>query len=254
MKLCVISMSGGLDSTTLCMKAIEDGYTVLPINIKYGQKNAVEKIAFKKIAKFFKRNFEDQFMDPIILDLESMLETSLGLYQKIRDSHQVKNATEMEFYTPSRNLVFSTLAAMIGEIAAIASSETEIKIGLGIHKHQEYDRDYWDITREFVNRLDYLFKLNDCVKISMYSPYVDVPKSQIVNDAIRLGVPFEDTWTCYDPQEDILNGGQFIKTFIPCLKCEACVEREQAGQQAGVKDINKYSIVYNTINDIYSKD
>lgn len=249
-KLCVISMSGGLDSTTLCMKAIEDGYTVLPINIKYGQKNAVEKHSFKNAAKFFKKNFADQFLDPITLDLESMLETSLSLYQNIRDSNLVKDTTEMEFYTPSRNLVFSTLAAMIGEIAAIASGQTELKIGLGIHKHSQYNRDYWDITPEFINRLNHLFELNDCIDVSMYAPYADVPKSAIVQDTIRLGIPYEKTWTCYDPIKVFL--GQGIYKYSPCLKCEACIEREEAGKEAGLDNINNYHVLYNAMNDIYS--
>jgi 7-cyano-7-deazaguanine synthase in queuosine biosynthesis len=50
-KLCVISMSGGLDSSTLAFKAIEDGFTILPININYGQKNAVEQHSFENIYK-----------------------------------------------------------------------------------------------------------------------------------------------------------------------------------------------------------
>ncbi len=243
-KLCVVSMSGGLDSATLAMRAIEDGYNILPINIKYGQKNIVEKLAFKKISSIYQSRFPDQFMDAIELDLESMLETSLNLYKKIRDNNKVLDATEMEFYTPSRNLVFSTLAAMIGEIAVIADSRTELAIGLGIHKHSQYDRDYWDISPEFVNRLNHLFELNDCVDVKMYSPYVNEPKSSIVKDAVRLGVPYEETWTCYEPLEFI--GVEPAITYKPCLKCEACVERQQAGDEAGVPDINDYLQVLNT--------
>ena len=243
-KLCVISTSGGLDSTTLCMKAIEEGYTILPINIKYGQKNVVELKAFEEVKEFFTRNFEEQFLSPVYLDLESMLETSLALYQRIRDSGEVEDTTDMEFYTPSRNLVFSTLAAMIGEIAAIAGGRTEIKIGLGIHKHTEYDRDYWDIKPEFVDALDKVFSLNDCIDVSMYAPYANSEKSEIVKDALRLGVPYEKTWTCYDPQQHTIGDqipGTAIVEYTPCLKCEACIEREKAGQAAGVNNINNYS-------------
>ena len=253
MKLCVISMSGGLDSTTLCYKAIEDGYTVLPINIKYGQKNAVEKYAFENIKEELQRDFPAQFMNPITLDLESMLETSLKLYQEIRDSNQVKNSTDMEFYTPSRNLVFSTLAAMVGEIATIASNGTEFRVGLGIHKHSQYDRDYWDITPEFINRLNHLFELNDCVDVEMYAPYKDTLKSEIVKDALRLGVPYKATWTCYQPIKTEHREKQAYDEYKPCLRCEACLERETAGVSAGITDINDYSILRNAVRDIYSK-
>ena len=240
-KLCVISMSGGLDSTTLAMKALEDGYMVLPINIQYGQKNIVEIKAFQELQLFFKKIFPDQFLDPVILNLEEMAEQSLSLYKKTRDSMQVKDTTGHEFYTPSRNLVFASLASMIGEIAAIASNLNEVKIGLGIHKHSDvYSRDYWDITPEFVTRLNSVLALNDSIKVEIYAPYSNLLKSEIVKDAIRLGVPLEKTWTCYDPIHKKTFNEEIYK---PCLKCEACKERARAGEEVGVTDINQYSLI-----------
>jgi 7-cyano-7-deazaguanine synthase in queuosine biosynthesis len=182
-------MSGGLDSSTLAMKAIEDGFTIMPININYGQKNKVEQLAFKNIYSFFKRNFGDQVLDPVDIDLTTVMQTSLRTWQRLRDSGIMSKETDMEFYTPSRNLLFSTIAAVIGEIASLATGMKELKIGLGIHKHTEYDRDYWDITPEFVTRLNNLLELNDCMKVEMYAPYAQVTKDMIVLDAIRLGLP-----------------------------------------------------------------
>ncbi len=239
-KLCVISMSGGLDSSTLAMKAIEDGYTILPININYGQKNEVEQQSFRNIWKwFFTGNFSDLVLEPIEIDLTTVMKTSLETWQKLRDNGTMSSQTDMEFYTPSRNLLFTTMAAVIGEVAALATSRTELKIGLGIHKHTEYDRDYWDITPEFINKLNAVFSLNDCMDVSMYSPYANETKASIVRDAIRLKVPYLMTWTCYDPQIDQRDNGIVYK---PCLKCEACIERETAGKEAGVIDINKYNL------------
>lgn len=247
-KLCVISMSGGLDSTTLALKAIEDGYTILPINVKYGQKNNIELEAFKKLVAYFQKNYGDQFMDPIILNLEGMLKTSLDLYKKIRDNKQVEETTGLEFYTPSRNLVFSTLASMVGEIAAIADGLTSVKIGLGIHKHSDiYPRDYWDITPEFVSRLNHLMALNDNISIEMYAPYADQFKSEIVKDGIRLNIPYSNTWTCYEPIETKVD--KTIYEYTPCLKCEACLERQSAGDLAGYPDINNYSIHLNKLSE-----
>ncbi len=228
-------MSGGLDSTTLAYKAIQDGYTILPINIYYGQKNAIEKKAFSVIIRGMREKFPDRIMNDVDIDLTQVLETSLNLYQSLRDSGEVEATTDLEFYTPSRNLLFSTLAAVIGEVAAIASGISEIKIGLGVHKHTEYDRDYWDISPEFVDRLNALLALNDCMKTSMYAPYADKTKDQIVLDAIELKVPIELTWTCYDPT-------LIVNSYLPCHVCEACVERQKAGDLAGYPGINDYSI------------
>jgi 7-cyano-7-deazaguanine synthase len=246
-------MSGGLDSTTLAYKAISDGYTIIPVNIKYGQKNVVEMKAFKNVVTELSDKFPNRIMKPIVLNLQAMLDTSLALYQEIRDSGKVKETTAMEFYTPSRNLVFSTLASMIGEIATIASGETEVRIGLGVHKHSDvYPRDYWDISPEFVNRLNHLFELNEDIKVEMYAPYANHYKSEIVQDAITLGVPLAKTWTCYQPVEFQLE--KSITKFSPCLKCEACLEREAAGKQANYSDINDYHLYFNNLDLVYSND
>jgi 7-cyano-7-deazaguanine synthase len=237
-KLCVISMSGGLDSSTLAFKAIEDGFKILPININYGQKNLVEQHAFKKVLAFFQRNFPDQVLDPINIDLTTVMKTSLKTWQKLRDSGGVQDKTELEFYTPSRNLLFSVMATMIGEIAAMANDLKEVRVGLGVHKHETY-KNYWDITPTFVKKLNELLELNDCVKISMYAPYKDFTKKEIIQDAIRLGLPYELTWTCYNPvTKQTLNGIR----YKPCLKCEACHERQKAGDELGVTNINDYTL------------
>jgi 7-cyano-7-deazaguanine synthase len=132
---------------------------------------------------------------------------------------------------------------MIGEVAAIASNLTEIRVGLGVHKHETY-KNYWDITPEFVNRLNHLLELNDTMNVSMYAPYASFTKEDIVRDAVRLGVPYKKTWTCYDPVVQLTPNG--VK-YSPCLKCEACVERQQAGVHAGVSDVNSYQIKQITV-------
>lgn len=238
-------MSGGLDSTTLAIKAIEDGYSILPVNINYGQKNIIEQQAFDNIIEYMTKRFGKRILFPIRIDLNFLTEAMSG-WQESRDSGQMRERTGFEFYTPSRNLLFSVVAAHIGEIISIKRNITSLKIGLGVHKHSSdvYSKgDYWDITPEFVNRLNHLFALNDCVSVSVYAPYADQNKSKIVEDVVRLEVPFSFTWTCYDPQEHIIDNGipgtALVRT-IPCLKCEACIERELAGKEAGVDNINEY--------------
>ena len=48
-------------------------------------------------------------------------------------------------------------------------------------------------------------------------------------------IPYELTWTCYEPHRE----GEY---FVPCKKCQTCVERENAGLENKLKDINKYII------------
>jgi len=245
MKLCVISMSGGLDSTTLAYRALTDGYHVLPINIDYNQKNKVEQDAFQEIFTEMKDIFGSRLMNPVQIDLNTIMKSTLNLYAELRDSGEVGKKTDLEYYTPSRNLLFTTIAAVIGEVAAIAQGVEELRIGLGVHKHLEY-KNYWDITPEFVKRVNKVLKLNDSLKVRMYAPYARSTKANIVEDAKRLHVPIFSTWTCYNPQEEILeydreNSQAFVE-YQPCLECEACIERQKAGDKAGVPNINNYVV------------
>ncbi len=233
-KLCVISMSGGLDSSTLAYKALSEGYSIIPINIDYGQTNVIERKAFTNILKEMQTKYGVRILDVVDIDLTQVLKSSLEMYQSIRDSGLVEEKTELEFYTPSRNLLFSTLATTIGEIAAIAAGVTEVRVGLGVHKHTEY-KNYWDISPEFVKRLNHLLELNDCMSVKMYAPYADSTKDEIVRDALKLGVPIHSTWTCYEPVKD-------DNVYKPCLKCEACIERQKAGDLADYPNVNDYSV------------
>jgi len=234
MKLCVVSMSGGLDSTTLAYKAIEDGFTILPINIDYGQLNIIEKECFRNIFTEMKNTFGNRVLDFIEIDTNAIYNQNGLIYSSLRDSGIINKETSMEYYTPSRNLLFSIISGVVGEITSFYMNVDEIKIGLGVHKHSIYDRDYWDISPEFVKRLNSLLELNDCKSIELYTPFVDNYKKEIVEVGIELKVPWQKTWTCYNPnQKDNL--------FAPCLKCEACLERKKAAEGTLLENkINNY--------------
>lgn len=60
--------------------------------------------------------------------------------------------------------------------------------------------------------------------VEIKAPYLDMDKGDIVKIGIKLKVPFENTWTCYE-------GGE-----VPCGKCGACQEREEAFKKAGIED------------------
>ena len=231
-------MSGGLDSATLAWKALSQRFDILPININYGQKNIAEAAAFKNLIREIKNRKPKQLLNPIELNLIHFMEPIIKNWQELRDNNTIKNQTQMEFYTPSRNLLFVSIASMVGEIIAINNYD-EVKIGIGIHKHKTYSRDYWDITPNFAHTFNNVLKLNNCQKIEIYSPYVNKYKKDIIKDCVELGVPWEKTWTCYNP---VYSDDK--KEISPCQKCEACIERESAGIEAGIPDINKYKISF----------
>ena len=243
-KLLILSMSGGLDSTTTAFKAIEDDFDIQPITFDYGQKNYIEMVAQQNISKFMEQKFENRIKKTISINLNSLIGDTILQYQSLRDNGIIHEKTGEEFYTPNRNLMFMVLCATIGEVIAIQEDYSEISIGLGIHKHstENYKKDYWDITPEFATRLQSLLSLNDSIKIDLYTPFVNEFKSGIIAKAIELNVPLPLTWSCYNPViiQDEFNSD--LKRFTPCKVCEACLERDSQAKKIGEYDINEYEI------------
>ena len=243
-ELTIISMSGGLDSATLCAEALSQGKDVFVLNFNYGQKNIVEMRAFENLLQYFKGRKEiHELPGKIIgnkeLDLTSLFGEFLDIWAQMRDSGEIKKQAEHEFYTPSRNLLFAVMSTVVGEIIALAKNYDTVYIGLGIHQHSEAaygeHRNYWDITPTFADKLNQLLALNNVKNVKLFAPFANSFKKDIVKRAVELRVPYKLTWTCYNPQ---LENGK----YVPCKKCEACIERQLAGDEADVKDINEYSI------------
>ena len=64
--------------------------------------------------------------------------------------------------------------------------------------------------------------------LRLYAPFVEKTKAQIVEIGSALGVPYEETWSCYE-------GGE-----LHCGLCGTCNERKEAFQLVGVPDPTKY--------------
>ena len=264
-KLMVISMSGGLDSSTLAARALAEGYLVLPVNFYYGQVNEVEIQAQRTIVNQLKMVYGyDKVLNSVHINLSYSLGDAIHNWQKNRDIGKYNDDLALEYYMPSRNLLFMSLATVLGEIVAKDMPEVnELLLGLGIHKHSDvYARDYWDITPEFASRLQSLLSLNDAIKVSLYAPYANGYKKDIVLDSIKYGVRYDSTWTCYSPNKEIvtheevsLSNGSRIEVInginhIPCNECEACKER--ATQAIGTPlegKINDYKLLVHVFNE-----
>jgi len=232
-ELTVINHSGGLDSSTLLLKALDEGHHVLPVVYNYGQKNIVEVIAQKKIHNALQKRYPN-LNETMYVNVASIMSDVISRFQERRDNQEEES---MKYYMPSRNLLFLSMSAVIGEILS-TGEYSKLNLGLGIHKHSDiYERDYWDISPEFAIRMQQVLDLNDNLDIEVYAPFKDNFKSEIIKEAIRLKLPFELTWTCYNPT-------YLSDTKVrPCNKCEACRERESqaviADSEIGIK-INDY--------------
>ena len=252
-RILIQSFSGGLDSsTTIHTAALTNTFDkIYPVNFKYGQKNIVETISKANMLDWLKSQHEC-ICDIINIDVEHIYNSIDNIlkfsYADLRDTKIIENNTDTEFYTPMRNLLFSTLAAIVGELIIYNSEDVkntniELYIGLGVHKHTDiYKKDYWDITGKFIEALDKLFELNDNIQMHMYAPFKDGYKKDIIGFALQNNLPYNLTWTCYNPsiKENVA---------IPCLECEACLERERGFNEFNITDGNNYMVIIKDLPD-----
>ncbi|MGB6329509.1 MAG: 7-cyano-7-deazaguanine synthase [Halarcobacter sp.] len=239
MKLAVVSHSGGLDSTTLMGYMLEDGFTVLPLNINYGQENVIEMKAQNNVIEYYKKRYgEEKVLNTLKLDLTPIVNPIQDMIENFRQNgfkNKELDEAELNQYFPNRNMLFSSIAAVFAETLAYINKLTETTICIGIHKHTTY-KPYWDITGDFAKAVQNVVSLNDAMKVNVSTPFVEWTKSDVVKYMIEKKIPYELTWTCYEPKEE--NG-----YYIPCKKCHACVERENAGTKNNLQNINDYRII-----------
>ncbi|MFW2553149.1 7-cyano-7-deazaguanine synthase [Aliarcobacter butzleri] len=176
MKLAV-SHSSGLDSTTLMRYMLENGYIVQPINLNYGQINAVEMKAQNNVVNDFQDRYgENQVFNTIKLDftpiVNSIKETINDFNNKELDNANLKH------YFPNGNLLFSSIAGVFAKTLAYFNRLNETTICIGIHKYTTY-KSYSDITSDFANVIQNVVKLNDSMKVTVATPFVNWTKSDI---------------------------------------------------------------------------
>ena len=95
---------------------------------------------------------------------------------------------------------------------------------------QEDSSGYPDCTEEFIQDMKKAINqgTKEDTKIEIITPLVHLSKAQIVQEAIKLNVPLELTWSCYKEEEEA------------CGVCDSCRLRLNGFEQAGKKDPIKY--------------
>lgn len=218
MKKAVVLLSGGLDSATTAAIAISQGYDAIAISFRYGQRHHRELLAAKKIVA--KLNITEHFIVDVNLSqwgASSLTDTSMDIPQKGVQPDIIPST-----YVPGRNTVFIAIALSLAE----AKNAEAIYLGINAVDYSGYP----DCRPEYLAAYQKLASLASKVgvegnTIQLVAPLVEDSKLDIVRRALSLGVPIEDTWSCYQ-------GGE-----KPCGVCDSCRIRNKALIEAGRPDL-----------------
>jgi 7-cyano-7-deazaguanine synthase len=207
-KTAVVLLSGGLDSATVAAWLQHQGYRVVALTVDYGQRHRVELEAARKVVQALA--LEEHLIMP--LDLRAIGGSALTSSLEVPKAGQGSAPVAADIpvtYVPARNTIFLSLALALAE----ARGAHDLGIGVNALDYSGYP----DCRPDFVAKFGELANLATREGVEgrpfqLHTPLLELSKEDILQLAFDLGVPVEDTLSCYDPTTQA----------EPCGLCDAC--------------------------------
>jgi 7-cyano-7-deazaguanine synthase len=215
-------LSGGLDSTVCLAYARRAGFECFALSFDYGQRHRVELEAASRVARALgAADHRTAHIDLRIFG-HSALTDDIAV-PKNRDEGAMGEGIPIT-YVPARNTIFLSFALAWAEVL----SAEDIFIGVNALDYSGYP----DCRPEFIRAFETMGNLatkagvEGATRIHIQTPLIDKTKAGIVELGRELGVPFELTHSCYDPD----SAGR------PCGACDSCLLRAKGFREAGLLD------------------
>ena len=233
----VLSLSGGMDSSSLLLHLLVKNYKVTALSFDYGQKHKTELKKAKELVNFLNKKLKGK-IDPInhkIIDISSispLLNSSLveGGSDVPEGHYQEDNMKDT--VVPNRNKIFSSIIQAVA--LSLSKSQYMVKIALGIHAGDHAI--YPDCRQEFRDAdYDAFIKGNwDSELVTYYTPFLEGDKYDILKEGVLncniLDIPYKEvykrTLTSYKPYP---SGNSDYKSA-------SSIERIEAFIKLGLKD------------------
>lgn len=223
----LVLFSGGLDSSVCLGLAVKEygADEVLALSISYGQKHKKELEASEKIAAYYGvRRLTLELGEIFKGSICTLLEGSEEDVPHEEYSVQLSktHGAPVNTYVPYRNGLFLSSAA------AIALSHGCEVIYYGAHADDAAGNAYPDTSVAFHKAISDAIYLGSGNVLQVVAPFIDKAKAQVVAVGLKLGVPFELTWSCYIGHEKA------------CGTCGTCRDRIMAFKRNGLIDPIEY--------------
>ena len=222
----VVLASGGLDSTVTAAIAKQDGCELFLLTLAYGQRHAIEVERARQVAAVL--GVANHLV--MNLDLRAIGGSALtgpAAVPKDRAGNERSQSIPIT-YVPGRNLIFLSIAAAHAEVVGASL----IYFGANILDYSGYP----DCRPEFIRAFEAAVKEGTKagmggIPLHVKAPLLMLTKMEIIQQGIKLQVPFHLTHSCYDPAGD-----------LACGRCDSCVIRREGFAKAGVVDPIVYAI------------
>jgi 7-cyano-7-deazaguanine synthase len=254
-KQAVLSLSGGMDSSTLLLHLLAEGYDVTCLSFDYGQKHHVELERAQELVEYLNTKGQNVKYQVIKLDgLSTLLNSALvegG--NEVPEGHYAEENMK-DTVVPNRNKIFSSIIQAVA-LSIANETKSEVKIALGVHSgdHSIYP----DCTDGWRKADEHAFKVGnwDSHLVNYYVPYMEGNKFTILQDGLKccekLGLDFDEVYrrtnTSYKPLKLKLyyhldNGDvEEYEDWFSDYKSASSVERVEAFMKLGRKDPVSYA-------------
>jgi len=253
-KQAVLSLSGGMDSSTLLLHLLANGYEVTALSFDYGQKHNVELERAKSLVKYINgyctideesKTVEYPYYvkhQVIKLDgLSELLNSALVTGgEEVPEGHYAEENMKATV-VPNRNKIFSSIIQAVA-LSIAEQKKAECVIAMGVHSGDHTI--YPDCTEKFRNADEYAFKVGNWNSelVNYYTPYMEGNKFTILQDGESccecLGLDFDTVYfftnTSYKP---IYHQLEWYSDY----KSASSVERVEAFMKLGRPDPVEYA-------------
>ena len=206
-KHCVISLSGGMDSSTLLLRAIKEYDSVTALSFNYGQKHVVELERAQSLIDYLNTSGYDVKYRQIKLDgLSDLLNSALVTGgDDVPEGHYEQDNMKATV-VPNRNKIF---ASIVQSVALSVANETEEQTDIALGIHAGDHAIYPDCRQEFRDADDNAFRMGnwDHERVGYFTPYLEGDKFDILKDGevlcAYLNIDFDEVYsrtnTSYKP-------------------------------------------------------
>lgn len=217
----VVLLSGGIDSAVTAWITKQECEELHAITLRYGQRHDKEISCALQLGQII----EVEWHRVLDLPLDRIGGSALVGNGDI-PTEEVEGIPST--WVPQRNSIF--LAIAFGWAEVIGASR--VYIGVNSVDYSGYP----DCRPEFITQINLALNLasKQFVErtggITIMAPIINFSKKEIVELGLKLGVPFERTWSCYEGVE------------LACGICPSCRIRLKAFADLGKTDLIKYNL------------
>lgn len=226
----VVLLSGGLDSSTALALCTHGGDDIYTISFRYGSRHEQCEIeAAEEIRKYYDvSGYAEIHLQEELFHMGALTADDMMPHQTYAELKEAQGPSPT--YVPFRN------GNLISQAVAYAMVVEADRVVIGAHAEDAHNFAYPDCTPEFIGAMAAAVYIGTYHKVRLEAPFQYLSKRQIVELGMTLAVPYEHTWSCYDPVYD-----EDLKQHIACGKCPTCVGRREAFALAGAHDPVPYA-------------